>query len=141
FSGTTAGGAEAMVANAVKRKEILYESGREFEFILTEAALRFRLAPAGVMAAQLGWLLDLSGLANITVRIIPFTADLPVTPLHGFLIAGDDVVVETYASDIVVPPGERAAYPPVADALAAAAVTGDAARELITAAARALEVE
>ncbi len=136
LNGTGEDGIDTVVAGWMKRQEVLYEPGRTFEFILTEAALRFRLAPADAMAGQLDRLANLSELGNITLAVIPFAAELPVTPLHGFMLADDVAYIETFASDQVLSPGESAEYGPIADALLAEAVGGDEARRLIAQAAR-----
>lgn len=135
LSGKPEDDVEDTVATWMRRQEVLYDSAREFEFILTEAALWFHLAPAAAMAAQVDRLLSLFGLRNITLAIIPFGTELPVTPLHGFLMADDVTYLETYASDITLRGEESAPYGPIADALMAEAVTGDEARQLLVSAA------
>jgi transcriptional regulator with XRE-family HTH domain len=128
-------GVEAAVAARMRRQDTLYDSGRQFEFVITEAALRVRLCPPQVMAGQLDRLLGLSGLANVTLGIIPLDADMPVTPLVGFMLLDDVTYVETPASDIYLRGEEASAYERIADGLLDEAVTGDDARRLITAAA------
>jgi transcriptional regulator with XRE-family HTH domain len=131
-------GVEAAVAARMRRQEALYDSDREFEFIIMEVALRVRVCPAEVMSGQLDRLLVATGLAGVTLAIIPLDAELTVAPDMGFLIADDVAYIETPTSEDLVRGEEAVTYGRLADGLRAEAVTGDAARELITAAARAL---
>lgn len=134
-------GVEAAVAARMRRQEILYETEREFEFIITEAAMRIRLCPPQVMLGQLDRLLSLSGLANISLRIIPFDVVLPVAPMLGFMMLDDMAYVETHTSEDLLAGPEAVLYGRIADDLAAEAVTGDAAQRLLTAAAETLRGE
>lgn len=131
-------GVEATVAARMRRQEILYEGDREFEFVITEAALRLLLCPPQVMLGQIDRLAGLSGLAHITLGIIPFGVELPIAPMHAFLITDDRACVETHASDIPLVGEEAAAYGAIADGMLTEAVTGDDARRLLAAAAEAL---
>jgi transcriptional regulator with XRE-family HTH domain len=128
-------GVEPAVAARMRRQEILYEPGREFEFIITEAALRLRLCPPQVMLGQLDRLAGLSGLAGISLGIIPFDAELPVAPMLGFMMLDDVAYVETHTSEDLLAGPEAAQYQAIADGLAAEAVAGDDARRLLASAA------
>lgn len=126
---------EEVVAARTRRQDVLYDSGREFEFIITEAALRFRLCPPQVMLGQIDRLDRLAGLANITLAIIPFDTELDTAPMHGFLIADDFVSFETHVGEESVPGGALKGYGAIADRLLAEAVTGDDARQVLSGAA------
>lgn len=127
---------EAVIAARMRRQDVLYEGGREFEFIIAETALLVRTCPAQVMLGQLDRLSIVSGLSGVTLGIIPLDSELTVTPTMGFMIADDVAYAETPTSDDLLFGEEAAAYTRIADGLAAQAVTGDAARELITTAGR-----
>jgi transcriptional regulator with XRE-family HTH domain len=129
--GASEDGVEAALAARMRRQEVLYDSSRQFEFAITEAALRIQLCPRPVMLGQIDRLANLSRLPNITFGIIPFGTELPVTPIHGFLLLDDMAYIETHASEILLTGEEGAAYPPIADRLMAEAVTGDKARQLL----------
>lgn len=126
---------EASVSARMKRQEVLYEPGRQFDFILTEAALRFLVCPAGVMLGQLDRLATLSGLASITLGVIPFDTELQVAPVNGFLIVDDVTYVETHDALEDVHGQESADYERIADGLMAEALTGDGALRVISEAA------
>lgn len=87
---------EAAVRERLRRQEPIYESGRQLRFLLTEAALRNRPAPASVHRAQLDRLLALAGVDTVELAVLPWTADLPRTMAHSFDVYDDQLVlVET----------------------------------------------
>jgi transcriptional regulator with XRE-family HTH domain len=62
-------------------------------FLVDEAALRRRIAPPDVMAAQLAHLLGVARLPNVTIQIVPSTAHAGL--LGGFALAERAAYVET----------------------------------------------
>ena len=127
---------EAAVMERMHRQEVLYEAGREFEFIVMEVALRIRNCPAEVMVAQLDRLLGVTGFRNVTFGIIPLDATLAVTPYTGFMILDDLTYIETHASEDLLGGAESETYKQLADDLRAESVSGHAARDLIADASR-----
>jgi transcriptional regulator with XRE-family HTH domain len=138
---TDAGGVEATVAERMRRQEVLYDQGKTFEFVVTEAAFRLLLCPKPVMLAQLDRLLVVSTFGNVTLGIIPAGTELPVAPMVGFLTVDDMTVVETFTSADTIPGRESAKYEQIFGELLGEAVTGEEARALITAAAADLRLE
>jgi transcriptional regulator with XRE-family HTH domain len=138
--GFAAEGVDAAVQARMRRQEALYDPGKTFEFVVTEAALRFLLCPADVMAGQLDRLLTASVLGNVTLGIIPFGTELAVAPVAGFLAVDDVVITETASGYDRAVGQESADYQRIFGLLMAEAVTGDAARKLITAAAAGLKI-
>ena len=136
--GTAAEGVEETVAAQMRRQEVLYDAGKTFEFVITEAAFRLLLCPRPVMLGQLDRLLVASTLGNVTLGIIPARTELPVAPMVGFLTVDDMTVVETFTSADTIPGRESAAYEQIFGELLAEAVTGDEARRLVAAAATGL---
>jgi transcriptional regulator with XRE-family HTH domain len=126
---------EETVATRMRRQETLYDTSKTFEFIVTDAALRYLLCPPQVMAGQLDRLLGISGLGNVTLGIIPPGRELAVAPMVGFLMVDDLTVVETFTSEDDYIGPESAAYDRIADGLMAEAAVGDEARQLVAAAA------
>ena len=135
LQGTAGEGVEDTVEAQVRRQDVLYGTGKTFEFVVTEAAFRLLLCPRDVMLAQLDRLLVASTLSNVTLGIIPAGTELPVAPMVGFLTVDDMTVVETFTSADTIPGRESAAYEHIFGELLAESVTGDEARRLITAAA------
>ncbi len=127
---------EAAVAARMRRQELLYQPGRQFHFVITEAVLRYHLYPAEVLAGQLDRLLALISMPNLRLGIVPFQTDYPVTPLHGFWIYDDKLVlVETLAAELnLAQPQEVRFYSAIYRQLAQVALYTSAARALVTAA-------
>jgi len=136
--GTSEAEVDSTVAARMRRQEVLYDTGKTFEFVMTEAAFRLLACPPLVLAAQLDRLLISSTFGNVTLGIIPAGVVLPVVPVHGFLNVDNTTVVETYIASDTLRGQESAAYKQIFDDLMAEAVTGDEARQLIAAAAAGL---
>jgi transcriptional regulator with XRE-family HTH domain len=122
------------VAVRMRRQEVLYRSGRRFHFVVTEAALRYRLCPAEVMAGQLDRLVSASTLKTIRFGVVPFEAQLPVAPVHGFWIYDERAVyVEHLTAELkLTQPTEIATYLALFGKLAGVARYDTAARAVIT---------
>jgi transcriptional regulator with XRE-family HTH domain len=121
------------VQGRIRRQEILYQPDRRFHFVLTEAALRIRLCPPGIMLGQLDRLISLSALPNVKLGIIGFQTQYATSPWHGFwMYDADRVLVETYSAALTLAqPPEVELYARVFDELAAVASYGRAATAII----------
>ncbi len=123
---------EAATAQRMLRQQILYDTSKRFEFVITEAALRFLLCPRPAMLAQLDRLLGLAGLSHIKLGIIPFGVELPTAPQNAFILFDDELaVVETFVGETMHHADEAAAYAAAMDSLASEAWYDERARELI----------
>lgn len=117
---------DATVAARMRRQEILYEPDREFEFVLTENILRRRVGDRAVMGGQMDRLIQLAGLPNISLGIIPDDAEgLEVFPWVGFLMLDAKVILDGMSGEDRDSPADVAVYERMMDAALAAAVTGD----------------
>lgn len=125
---------DGAVQRRIQRQEILYDTGKRFHFVLTEAALRFRLCSPEVMLGQLDRLISLSALPNVKLGIIAFDTRYTTSPWHGFWMYDDErVLVETYSAELDLrQPQEIELYGRVFEDLAAVASYGRAARAIIT---------
>ncbi len=121
------------VAARVQRQDILYRPDKRFHFVLTEAALRYRLCPPEIMLGQLDRLVSFSALPNVKLGIIGFETAYVVAPAHGFwLLDNDRVMVETFSAELnLAQPQELALYSGIFDSLAAVASYGRSARAII----------
>ena len=95
----------AAVIARLERQAVLYEEEKRFEFVITEAVLRWRLGPIGVMLSQLDRIRSVATLPNVAVGIIPLVAEAAVWHSHGFnLFEGPDgedfVHVETLTAGL-----------------------------------------
>ncbi len=77
----------------MRRQEVLYDPAKRFRFLMTEAALHYRIGPPSVHRGQLDRLLAVSGMDTVTLAVIPFTATLPVVPSHAFTMFDDTLVL------------------------------------------------
>ena len=120
----------------MQRQQILYRSGKQFVFVITEAVLRYRLCPPDVMLGQLDRLVALSTMPTIRFGVIPFEAQLPLAPVHGFWLMDERVVVvENFtASQNLTQATDISAYAEIFEQLARAARYGSEARTIITSA-------
>lgn len=79
----------AAVATRLERQTLLY-TDRRFDFLIIEAALRWRPGPPSVVLAQLDRLRNVSTLDNVSLGLIPL--DRPATTYisHSFVIYEND---------------------------------------------------
>lgn len=121
------------VAARVRRQEILYRPDKRFHFVLTEAALKFRLCPPEVMLGQLDRLVSFSQLPNVRLGIIGFETQYATSPWHGFwMYDSERVLVETFSAALDLrQPQEIELYSDAFEQLAAVASYGRSARKII----------
>jgi transcriptional regulator with XRE-family HTH domain len=126
--------ADEAVAARLRRQEILYRQDKRFHFVLTEAALRYRLCPTDVLLGQLDRLMSFSQLPNVRLGIISFATPYAISPWHGFWIYDKErVLVETFSAALDLrQPQEIELYSNAFEQLAAVASYGRAARAIIT---------
>lgn len=87
--GYTNGSLEPALAARLERQTVVHDASREFEFILTEAALRWRSGDPGMLAPQYDRIASMATLGNVTVRIIPLDADMKTAPTCAFWVYGE----------------------------------------------------
>jgi transcriptional regulator with XRE-family HTH domain len=119
----------------MQRQEVLYRPGKRFHFVVTEAALWYRLCPPEVMVGQLDRLVAMSAMSTLRLGVISFDTELPESPKHGFWIFDDQMVlVETIAAELTLKqPQEIALYTQVFERLASVASYGTDARRIVIA--------
>ncbi|WP_199550329.1 helix-turn-helix transcriptional regulator [Streptomyces sp. N35] len=128
-------------ASRIERSAVLHEGGHTFAFLLEETVLRYRIGDAETMASQLGYLLAVAALPNVSLGIIPFTAERRMWPLEAFYLFDDhQVSAELLTAAVnVTAPSETAVYAKAFAEMAKIAVYGTTARTLITEAITALD--
>lgn len=126
---------EEAVAVRMERQQVLYRSGKRFVAILEEQALRTWFGTAETQAGQLGRLLELMSLPNLSLGIIPLMTERLAAGSTGFWIFDDSLVaLETPTASIeVTQPQEVQLYARMFEALKTAAVYGREARSLVVA--------
>ncbi|GAB2718390.1 DUF5753 domain-containing protein [Nocardia thraciensis] len=117
----------------LERQRILQRGGKRFVALLEEQALRTWFGTADVQAGQLGRLLELMALPNISIGIIPLMVERDAVASAGFWIFDDNLVaLETPTANIqVTQPAECNLYARMFEELKRSAVYGPAARRLI----------
>jgi transcriptional regulator with XRE-family HTH domain len=131
------------VAKRLDRQQVLYDEARQFEFLVTEQALRARIGPASLVAPQLDRIGQISTLSNVTIGLIPSTAQATTLVMHAFVLfepANDEppfVLVELAHGEVTVrDPRGVELYQDRLARLRQMAVFGDDARELLASIAR-----
>src|ERR1700730_5299985 len=127
------------VAARVSRQEILFDEDRQFEFLITEGALRWRPGPPKLLLAQLDRVGSVATLSNVSLGFIPQDAEATAVASHGFAIYGDReddgepfVRVEVIHGELTVSdPDDVAIYRERFSRLGAAAVFDDDVRTLL----------
>ncbi|HEX6356752.1 DUF5753 domain-containing protein [Actinophytocola sp.] len=76
----------AEIASRLNRQLALYETDRHFEFLITEAALRWRPGPLRLLLAQLHHIASLSTLDNVRIGLIPLGIEATTLNTHGFAL-------------------------------------------------------
>ncbi|MFE2994882.1 DUF5753 domain-containing protein [Nocardia sp. NPDC059246] len=100
------------VAVRMRRQRVLQRGGMTFVALLEEQALRTWFGDAEVQAGQLGRLLELMALPNISLGIIPLMIERSCAASTGFWILDDDLVaLETPTASIqITQPAECRLY-------------------------------
>jgi len=125
--------AEAVTAR-MERQRVLYEGGRQFAFLIEESVLRNGLCGADALIGQLGHLLTVGSLPNVSLGVVPMRPDRSRMPVEGFWIFdAEQVNVELVSGYLTITqPSEVGAYADTFAELAELAVYGASARALIT---------
>jgi hypothetical protein len=132
---------EAAADARVTRNLVVHRGGHRFAVLVEEHVLRHRFADDAVMIEQLAYLLAVMSLPNVSLGVVPLGARRSIWGLEAFYLFDDKRVnVETLTAAVnVVAVGEIADYARAFEELSKAAVYGDKARALISAAIAAIE--
>ena len=76
----------AVMASRLDRQLALFDETKSFEFLITEAALRWRPGPPALLRAQLDRIASLSSLSNVSIGLIPLAVEATVSTVHSFVI-------------------------------------------------------
>ncbi|WP_285731796.1 helix-turn-helix transcriptional regulator [Nocardiopsis sp. ATB16-24] len=87
-----------------ERQSILYDTSKEFTFLLTEQALRWPLCRSGEMSVQLERIAALSELPNVRIGVIPLDrTTVPEGPLSTFTVYDQALAtVETFTGALLI---------------------------------------
>lgn len=131
---------EAAASARIARNRILGRPGRTFAFILEEQVLRQRVGPPEVMAAQLRHLMCAATMPQVSIGVIPFSAERSITMKPTFHLLDDARAgVELLTARVVATtPAEVSDYVKAFAEFSRLAAYGEQARALISTAIEAL---
>ena len=102
---------ERAVDARLDSQQVLEDPGRRFEFVLTEQAVRCRLADPSVMREQALHLAEVANRRNLDLAILPDSARIPEVPLNLFVVYDERLVtVELFSGEVVLRDPRDVAY-------------------------------
>nr|WP_242613684.1 helix-turn-helix transcriptional regulator [Herbihabitans rhizosphaerae] len=121
------------VSARLNRQTVLNDPNREFQFVLTEQAVRWKRAPRHAMADQCAHMAELSLRPNIDIAIVPQTAEVSGAALNSFVIYDDRLVIEELFSGEVAlsDPRDISHHENLFDFFRSHALSGERARALL----------
>jgi transcriptional regulator with XRE-family HTH domain len=95
---------ERAVRARLDRQTVMDDLSRRFVFLMPEHAVRWQRASPTVMAHQLRHMAEVATTRpNITIAVIPQTAEVLASPLNGFVLYDDRLVtIELFSGEIVL---------------------------------------
>ncbi|OLZ70037.1 hypothetical protein AV521_16310 [Streptomyces sp. IMTB 2501] len=132
-SASGAGDVDRVIALKLERQAVLDDPEKEFEFLLTESAVRWQLCEAAVMARQIEHLVSLSRRPNVDVKVLPLSARVPEVPFNTFTVYDTTLAtLEVFTGRVVLREVKDVDhYRRLFDVFAEHAYAGDAARQLL----------
>jgi transcriptional regulator with XRE-family HTH domain len=122
---------DQVVAVKLQRQQFLYDSTKQFEFLMAEPVLRWLPCPPNIMRAQLDRLQTVIGMPNVRLGIIPLGVQLDTLPQNNFVLYDDVAKVETFVGESSHTGDQADFYAKIMDRLWATAVEANPARRLI----------
>lgn len=94
------------IAGKLERQAVLYDTSKQFTFILTEQAVRWPVVSPLALAEQMDRLASLTYLPNVRIGVIPMGTPTPTNPLNTFTVYDASLVtIETSAGSLVLRDG------------------------------------
>ncbi|MFE4514539.1 helix-turn-helix domain-containing protein [Kitasatospora sp. NPDC056783] len=90
-----------LITRKLSRQEVLYDTSKNFTFLLSEMAVRWPLIPAPAMAIQIDRLSSVSRLPNVRIGVIPLRGLMPVAPMDTFTVYDTSLVTIETTSGIL----------------------------------------
>jgi transcriptional regulator with XRE-family HTH domain len=129
-----AGDIAKAIALKLERQAVLHDKTKNFEFLLTESAIRWQLCEPSIMAVQIDRLVSLSRLPNIRIGVLPLSAQVRDGPYHTFVTYDRRLVtIELFTGQLVLrDPKDIDHYRALFDLFGAHALWADEARSVLT---------
>jgi transcriptional regulator with XRE-family HTH domain len=83
--GPAAGDVGKAIVLKLERQAVLYDKAKNFEFLLTESAVRWQLCEPSIMAVQIDRLVSLSRQPNIRIGVLPLSMRVSDGSFHTFV--------------------------------------------------------
>jgi transcriptional regulator with XRE-family HTH domain len=117
----------------LERQSILHDESKQFEFLFTEQALRWRVCKPAVMALQLEHVVSVSRLPSVRVGALPHSTVTNVGPMHTFVTYDQRLVTaELFTGSVALrDPKDVEFYGELFEYFAGHALWGDEARKFI----------
>ena len=115
----------AATAARVERQSAVFDTRREFTFLVNEGALRRPMLSVDGMLEQFDRILTINTIPSVTLGLIPWSASPRIVPpTHSFQIYDDEfVVMETLSAELTLSdPEDVRLYRDALDAMAEAAI-------------------
>ncbi len=91
------------IALKLERQAVLHDKTKNFEFLLTESAIRWQLCEPSVMAVQIDRLVLLSQLPNIRIGVLPLSVRVRDGAYHTFVTYDRRLVtIELFTGQLVL---------------------------------------
>lgn len=91
---------DAIVAERIRRQDLLYQPGRRVELLIGQAALYTFPGKRSTMIGQLDRLASLIGIETLRLGVVPFDAPMTALPLCNFTVHdGDLVIIESLSGE------------------------------------------
>lgn len=129
-----AGDIAKAIALKLERQAVLHDKTKNFEFLLTESAIRWQLCEPSIMAVQIDRLVSLSRLPNICIGVLPLSAQVRDGAYHTFVTYDRRLVtIELFTGQLVLrDPKDIDHYRALFDLFGAHALWADEARSALT---------
>lgn len=97
------GDIDRVLLGRLKRQRTLDDTSRRFVFLMTEQAVRWRLAGPRVMAEQVRHMAEVAGRGNVEIAVIPRSAKVSEVPLNVFVVYDERLVTaELFSGEVVL---------------------------------------
>lgn len=128
-----AGDTTRAVAIKLERQAVLHDESKQFEFLLTESAVRWQLCEPSVMALQIDRLVSLSWLPNVHLGVLRLGGHVEDGAYHTFVIYDDRLVtIELFTGQLVLrDPKDVAHYAALFKFFSVHAIWGQEARDFL----------
>lgn len=91
------------VALKLERQAVLHDKAKNFEFLLTESAIRWQLCEPSIMAVQIDRLVSLSRLPNVRIGVLPLSVQVRDGAYHTFVTYDRRLVtIELFTGQLVL---------------------------------------